>query len=181
MWFIAGAFVAVLLVPSTVALAKSTLKFTGIEGASTNKVDVTPAGQLLTSEANPASYFDTGLVGVGVGSHQAVYSPPSGSVGILTDLHVDSWDLSTTDPYMYLYLDDATSCTATIFNLDEVDPAANGVTDLPFSPGQVIPAGDTLCATAEDMVSDITAIGYTISGADAPTLPLVRSAPLLNH
>jgi hypothetical protein len=179
-WFIVGALVTVLLVPSAVALAKSTLKFTGIEGTSSNKADVTPAGQLLTTEANPASYFDSGTKEVSSGALLAIYTPPSGSAGILTNAHVDSWSLTGTDPFLGLYLTNAT-CTTNTFELDEVDPSANGVTDLPFGPGQVIPAGDTLCAGTAAMSANVTAIGYTIPAADAPTQPLVKSTPLLKH
>jgi hypothetical protein len=42
--------VTLLVVPTT-AYAAGALKFTGIEGTSTNKADVTSAGQLLTTEA----------------------------------------------------------------------------------------------------------------------------------
>lgn len=42
-WFVAGVCVAALLVPTTVG-AVVALKYTGIEGSSTNKADVTGAG-----------------------------------------------------------------------------------------------------------------------------------------
>jgi hypothetical protein len=55
-WFIVGVGITVLLMPS-VAVAAG-LKFTGIEGTSDNKADVSPAGQLLTTAAPSSAYED---------------------------------------------------------------------------------------------------------------------------
>jgi hypothetical protein len=74
-WFIIGVIVAVLLVPS-VAVAAG-LKFTGIEGTSTNKADVTDASQLLTTEAKPSSYMTLdNTVDAADGSGTSVASEP---------------------------------------------------------------------------------------------------------
>ncbi len=56
-WIVVGILIAMMLVPSGVAVAKA-LRYTGIEGTSLNKADVTPAGQLLTTEASPKKYED---------------------------------------------------------------------------------------------------------------------------
>ena len=55
-WIVVGFAVALLVVPSSVAVAM-TLKYTGIEGTSLNKADVVPGGQLLTTESGPSESF----------------------------------------------------------------------------------------------------------------------------
>lgn len=52
-WLAIGVLATLLVIPSTAYAAA--LKFTGIEGTSTNRADVTPAGQLLTTEAQPSN------------------------------------------------------------------------------------------------------------------------------
>ncbi len=54
-WIVTGVVVALVLVPSAAFATARALKFTGIEGTSTHKADVTAAQQLLTTEASPAS------------------------------------------------------------------------------------------------------------------------------
>jgi hypothetical protein len=73
-WFILGIAVAVLLLPSTTAVAKTALKFTGIEGISGNQADVNTSHQLqvtdgehfdangnqIVSPADPSAIFNAG-------------------------------------------------------------------------------------------------------------------------
>jgi len=57
-WLVVGVTVTALALPTAAyagGAAKAVLKFTGIEGTSTNKADVTASGQLLTTEVNPGS------------------------------------------------------------------------------------------------------------------------------
>ena len=56
-WLVIGVLLTLLVIPTT-AYATAALKFAGIEGTSTNKADVTPAGQLLTTESQPSNYED---------------------------------------------------------------------------------------------------------------------------
>jgi len=59
-WLIIGVPLTMLVVPTT-ADAAGALKFTGIEGTSTNKADMSPAGQLLTASADPGQFFQHGI------------------------------------------------------------------------------------------------------------------------
>ena len=53
-WLLIGVSVTALALPSA-AYAGGVLKFVGIEGTSANKADVTPSGQVLTTEVNPST------------------------------------------------------------------------------------------------------------------------------
>ncbi len=53
-YIVVGIVMALILVPSGVAAA---LAYTGIEGSSGHVANVSDAGQLLTTEANPSSFF----------------------------------------------------------------------------------------------------------------------------
>jgi hypothetical protein len=44
-----------------------------------------------------------------------------------------------------------------------VNPPEIGETDLPMSPGLVIPSGDSLCAGTDGIDVDITVSGYTVA------------------
>jgi hypothetical protein len=174
-WFVAGVCVAALLVPTTVG-AVAALKYTGIEGLSTNKADVTPNSQLLTTEANPASYFTGSQLADTGGGTAVVYAALGGVAGIVKSIQVDVWDLTGSDPYVYLAVGNQ-SCSGLLVFIQEVDPATNGTTVLPQDPGLVVPAGDAICASANQLDSDVHVTGYTIAGASAPTLPLSTVKP----
>ena len=94
-WFAVGAAVAVLLVP-TAAGAVSALAYTGIEGTSMHRANVTATGQLLTSPAGPSNFFDSGSVQASApaDSTEVVYKPPSSQAAVVTSIHVGILDLS---------------------------------------------------------------------------------------
>lgn len=67
-WLVIGVCVTALALPSA-AYASGALKFTGVQGTSGNQADVTPGGQLLTAQNNPADSFASLITGVN-GNHQ---------------------------------------------------------------------------------------------------------------
>ena len=152
------------------------ITWSGIEGQNKNKADVTSAGQLMTSPADVSSSFLSPMTFVNTENNNApddLYDPPSGEAAVITSIHVSSFALSGADPF--LRLDVGTSVDLSGCNVssqfEEVDPPTNGVTVLPYSPGFVIPAGDSLCAAGFDMEAAVTASGYLVPAADAPSAP----------
>ena len=122
-WIVIGILVAMMLVPSGVAVAKA-LKYTGIEGTSTNKADVTPAGQLLTTEAQPSNLLggsssDTGNIDASTsGITTAVFTAPSNEAVVMDSLSLDVfyWDTSTGAGTNYsLYVGNST-CSKAVGN-----------------------------------------------------------------
>jgi hypothetical protein len=55
-----------------------------------------------------------------------------------------------------------------------VNPPEIGETDLPMSPGLVIPSGDSLCAGTDGIDVDITVSGYTVARSAVPWRPVGR-------
>lgn len=76
-----------LVIPSTAYAAA--LKFTGIEGTSTNKADVTPAGQLQVAAADPSAFFQSNTVPVSSTTFEPFAAAPSPYALIATVIHVD--------------------------------------------------------------------------------------------
>jgi hypothetical protein len=170
-WLVIGVLVTLLVIPTT-AYAAGALKYVGIEGTSTNKADVSPAGQLLTTEAGADSLFDSGARNINNGSNGApMYAPPQHSAGILMSIHLDVYgDAGAGNAGESFYI--GPSCNTEDFLVDSVNPTTVGTVILPCSPGVVIPAGDELCAISTGSIASLaSANGYTVPAADAPTVP----------
>jgi hypothetical protein len=173
-WLVVGIAIAVLAIP-TVAGAKVALKFTGIEGTSGNKADVTSAGQLEVAPANPASLFQNQYtVNSGGDTLSTVAQPPTGDALVVEDVHLAVEVLSNGDVPMYLTVHTGATCStgSLVPGLNQpLYATALGDTDDPLTPGVVVPSGDTLClqvyGTESDIVVAATASGYTIPAADA--------------
>jgi hypothetical protein len=167
-WVVVGVAVAVLAVP-TVAEAKAVLKYTGIEGTSGNQADVTTAGQLQTAAAGPAAAY-VGTVEDNDTTGVAIAQASPGQAMMITSIAVDSWGLSTSDPYVFIYMPNTSTCgTYTSLSLEaEDDPGSDGNTVYPFDPGLPLPAGDVLCASAYDVSTTITVSGYAVPASDVP-------------
>jgi hypothetical protein len=168
--FVLGLIVAVLLIPSVAIAATATL--TEIKGASGNKANVTAAGQLQTSPADINSAFATNIFGFDAGDGSVpIYAPPTGDAAVITSIHVDVSDLTgSADDYVVLDV-----CNQGIF-LDEVDTTTDGAWVLPYSPGYVIPAGESLCAATAAGFARVEANGYLVPAADAPSAPQTPAA-----
>lgn len=134
--------VTLLVVPTT-AYAAGALKFTGIEGTSTNKADVTSAGQLLTTEAMPTIY-ESYYVSVGAPppadkAYCTALTPalPSGDAYDIQDVYAD-----------FAATGQQTTTGSTVSNGSEVaflvaPPRANVCTTFDYSAvlGAAIPSG----------------------------------------
>ncbi len=169
-WLVIGVLVTLLVIPTT-AYAAGALKFVGIEGTSTNKADVSPAGQLLATEASADSLFDSGARNINSSTGALMYAPPQHSAGILMSIHLDVYgDAGASTAYESFYI--GPSCNTEDFLVDSPNPTTVGTVILPYSPGVVIPAGDELCAISTGSIASLaSANGYTVPAADAPTVP----------
>jgi len=175
-WFVIGICVTALVLPSA-AYAAGALKFTGIEGTSANKADVTGDSQLLTTETDPADIIQTDLITLATGVHEVVYTPPSGRSGIIEQVHVSA--LTGTNGFIQWYVG-ANGCFDNYGTIDYVDLTTPGLTVSPLTPGIVVPSGYEFCATEGTGASAyVSAFGYTVPSADATSAPLARSANAL--
>jgi hypothetical protein len=189
-WLVAGILAALLLVPTT-AVAVTTATVTIIKGGTAaGQVSVTAAHQLLSTTASPQAYVDTGFVtAIGDGSVVVVASPPSGDALIVTTIHLSTYS----DPapgmldYVAFWVGNNTGCTGggSVGSYEQlVNPGSLGETDVPLSPGVAVPAGDALCAAANDKVdATVSAAGYTVPSSEVSAGPLhrVRALPRLQR
>ena len=177
-WLVIGVLVTLLVIPSTAYAAA--LKFTGIEGTSTNKADVSPGGQLLTTSADPSASYN--FLSAFSPDYTLAAQPPVGKALMITSLHFDVYSNPNPadDPYEEIALYSG-SCVGFITTIDEVDPASEGVTVLPYDPGIPVPAGDSLCSDGVSLYGDLEASGYTVPSADVPAAAVRHSAPLARH
>jgi hypothetical protein len=183
-WIVIGFVVALLIVPSGVAVAAA-LKYTGIEGTSGNKADVTPAGQLQEAAAAPNAFFQNSYSQVSSSADADVASPPTSSALVVTTIHVDTFvDPSPGDDQNILLLvDTGTTCTGSRVGsyLEYLNPDGIGETDVPMAPGLGIPQGDSLCAEAEgSVIAEVSVSGYTVPSA-AVSAGVIHSAESLQQ
>jgi hypothetical protein len=179
-WFIAGVAITVLLVPS-VAVAAG-LKFTGIEGTSSSKANVTAAGQLLTTEVSPNNSFQSEAQNLAIQpSVTPIGVPQGGSALVVTEVHIDT----IADPApgsgdgVVVFVESGTTCPSISNQVGNyvgvVNPPTVGETDFPLEPGVEVPAGDAMCAFATDMVSaDGSVSGYTVPSSEVDAAPVHR-------
>jgi hypothetical protein len=174
-WIVIGILIAMMLVPSGVAVAKA-LKYTGIEGTSTNKADVTGDSQLLTTETDPTDIIQTDATEF-TDNFDVIYTPPAGRSGIIDQVHVSA--LPGTNGFIQWYVGQS-SCEDNYGTIDYVDLTTPGLTVSPLTPGIVVPPGYEFCAEEATGVSAyVSAFGYSVPSADTPSSPLVRSANAL--
>jgi xanthosine utilization system XapX-like protein len=188
-WLVIGVLVTLLVIPSTAYAA--VLSFTGIQGISKSKADVTPAHQLLTTEALPDSYFTAGVAGPNtygatpVGCTAVTQALPAGDDAIIQHFDVGffetapqavpsgqnyygsivQFELAPTSANFCSTLSDET------YIADALAPGGNtGNVDLPMQPGFVVPNGDQVYAYAFGSVfAESQAYGYLIPTTDAPS------------
>lgn len=172
--FLAGLLVAMLVVPS-VAVAAG-LKFTGIEGTSGNKADVTGNSELMTTGFNPADIFQSQQLFVdSSGSTRLVYPGGSNQAMLVDEVHVSVESVESADSsFFQIWINAGATCDSA----DElwsyaVNPATSGEIDIPFDPGIPLKNEYSLCATA----SDVAIIGsMQVSGEYVPSAELTGYA-----
>jgi hypothetical protein len=170
-WFVIGVCVTALVMP-TAAFAAGALKFTGIEGTSGNKADVSPSGQILSAAASPANYYGSADVVVGSSDYVAIASPPSGDALVVTSIDDDVYaDPSPGAGQFDTFLIGSSSCSANEGIYDHaLNPPTVGNIAVAFNPGLVVPSGDALCGLGGGSVEgEADVIGYTVPAADAPS------------
>jgi hypothetical protein len=171
-WLVIGVLVTLLVIPSTAYAAA--LKFTGIEGTSTNKADVTPAGQLLTAEANPSSFYQPEFVYLDPGAYLVpIAVPPSSSALVITTIHIDPYYNPTPGSTAEVGFEVLTSTGCDAPNVGSYEqavyPGSTGEIDIPLAPGLAIPAGATLCAFATgDLDTAVSVSGYAVPSGAVP-------------
>lgn len=168
-WFAAGVALTVLLVPTTIG-AVVALGFTGIEGTSTHKANVTSDGQLLTSTVNPTSLLQAGT------SMTSTYDllPKRIQTGpvVITELHtaITYWVTTPGNGIAYGYYVADSSCSKHYGSWSlTFTPTGWGSTETPLLPGLAVPKGDALCMWAtsnnpSDFVVHSDWIGYGTTG-----------------
>lgn len=180
-WLVIGVLVTLLVIPSTAYAAA--LKFTGIEGTSTNKADVAPTGQLLTAPAYP-SQLKTYTSSVSSGYECEPVTPNLTSQAyVLRDLYNVFDNTPAQDPnttYVTLEVNPASNTDCSFSSADFLNNVLptndqTGDVDYPFPVGYVIPAGYQLYLEGWNGVEDqVTANGYLIPAADTPSTPAVQ-------
>lgn len=167
-WLVVGLAIGVLLIPTAVGAtvaATTALKYTGIEGSSGSKADVTAGGQLLTTPAKPSLTWTNSneVDDDNLGSWLAT-SPPSGYFPVLTQLIVNFYAMNSpgSNTYLNIYNDQQT------IDIADLNPATVGVNQLPFSPG--IPLEDGyLYFLGQGIGAWVEASGYYEPCSDLPS------------
>jgi hypothetical protein len=167
-WFVVGVVAAMLIVPTTAAAVTSSVIIKGgtsagqagvtgshqlmtngeIQGASGNQADVTPAGQLLNTEAAPDSFFQSPSTLVNT-TFAELTAPPTGLALVITTIHiaVDSVTATGFSSQLRFLVETGTTCTGTTVGTFSQTTFAGmvGETDIPLTPGLGVPSGDSLC------------------------------------
>jgi hypothetical protein len=176
-WLVIGIALVVLLIPTTVG-AVAAITYNGIEGKTGNKAIVSPAGQLLTTPADPNSLYESGSSLANLTSSNSPYevgTPPSGSALIITSLAVDTYSVSSPGPNNVVnFYVQAGSCSGSQVGswTTDVNPPGVGVQDVPLGSGFAIPAGDALCLYIYGSPQvNVWAAGYSVPSSEVAAEP----------
>lgn len=131
-YIVIGFTIALSVVPTAAA---ATSIYDGIVGTSGHEANVTGAGQLLTTEASPATTWTHSSEYASPGDTEVYFDVPPNEFPVLTGVQVDT----SRDPSpgqgsaITLYDSSCGTCTAKV--IAAVNPPTIGNTTIPFSPG----------------------------------------------
>ncbi len=170
-YIVVGIVMALILVPSGVAAA---LAYTGIEGSSGHVANVSDAGQLLTTEANPSSFFQNSDAVLSTSKLIRIATPsPSADALVVTTIHFEVGSDPTPGDFDYIETEVVTGTTcggSKVGTYTHVfTPPTIGEYDISLAPGLAIPQGDSLCGDdSHNLVTEADVSGYTVPSADVP-------------
>jgi hypothetical protein len=144
-YIVVGFLVAMLLVPSSMAVAAA-LKYTGIEGAGGSKAIVTPAGSLSVA-ASPSS--PTGQINPG-SSWTTVFDASETAAIVVTSINVDTWAVTPGVNSAIQFGLSQDGCLSVSSTIEAVNPGAIGETSVSLGPGGLSLTGVSLCAINDD-------------------------------
>jgi hypothetical protein len=152
-WIVVGIVLALLLVPTGVAVA---LTFTGIRGTSGQDANVSNDGQLLATEAQPSEFVQYEVDFPPGGACENVLTIPSGKALIVRRINMVAFSVDTSsnapgDFGEFLAGPGATSGCSGSGGIDFADVAFGVSNDfnisVPLDPGFAIKSGDILFAS----------------------------------
>jgi hypothetical protein len=190
-WFVVGAVVALVLVPTGAGAAA----FFSIQGTvSGNKAEVTGANQLMVAAADPQNYLlKTAAVSGSVNDNTVncttLGTPSSGRAWVLTNVHYAANRVGVTGPppgsgFVQLAIaPPGISCTnlfgSTAQSLAVALFTTAGNEDEALGSGVTVPPGYQLLFASENAgatFADVT--GYTVAAAAVPATPASSTAAL---
>ena len=167
-WLAAGVAVGIILAPA--AAVATGVGVTELAGSNGTRATVSRAGQLTTAPADPimwrsfASFNEQG----GSGCVRAYTAPPGYSF-VLTDLELDTYADPTPGNGQLVSVDVDRGhgpCSGTLM---DINPGSVGVTDVPITPGFVIPAGRSISTSSLGTIgAELFGQGYLVPSAAAP-------------
>ncbi len=183
-WIVTGVVAALVLVPTAAVAVTNAVTIKG--SPSGNKADVTAAGQLLTTTANPSSFYQNMTTGLGAGAYGFLLTPPTGLALVVTTIHIDVYsDPSPGGPDIVAFIiETGTSCSSSqVGSYNQIiHPDSLGETEVSLEPGLGIPAGDALCGAQTGSVGAQASVsGYTVPSSSVTSGPLHRVPSLLNQ
>ena len=174
-WIVIGVVIALLLVPSGMAAARTA--YDGIIGTSGNKADVTAGGQLLTTEASPGQNWSFVFQPpTNATTQEELPTAPSGDLDVINQIQIDTFSDSSPGPGAFVYIDNSLhDQSIDSSTLADVNPPGLGNIVIPISPPQ---AGfettfpySTINATVSHLGVTIIVTGYFAPCSEVPGAP----------
>jgi hypothetical protein len=167
-WFLAGALLALVVVPAGAAAA--TIGVTELAGSNGQRADVTHAGQLDTAQAPPSS-FVTRLGGADLTSasqSKCVTFPVVSATKavVIRQFTVTAYGVPGTLGSVLLY--EGPNCQASQV-IDQLSFATPGITNLPVDPGIALPKAGTISVNVLGLGALVAFFGYTVPASDVPS------------
>jgi hypothetical protein len=167
-WFVAGALVALVVVPAGAAAA--TIGVTELAGSNGQRAEVTRAGQLDTAQAPPSS-FVTRLGGADLTSasqSKCVTFPVISSTKavVIRQFTVTAYSVPGTLGSVLLY--EGPNCQPSKV-IDQLSYATPGITNLPVDPGIALPKAGTISVNLDGIAALVAFFGYTVPASDVPS------------
>ena len=167
-WFLAGAVVALIVVPAGAAAA--TIGVTELAGSNGQRADVTRAGQLDTAEAPPSSFVTrVGGADLTAASQSKCVTFPvisSARAVVIRQFTVTVYSVPGTLGSVLLY--EGPDCQASR-GIDQLSYAAPGITSLPVDPGIALPKAGTISVSIDGLGALVAFFGYTVPAGDVPS------------
>ena len=131
------------------------------------------AGQLMATRAGAKSFVSGQTIVDGGASDVVLLQPPSGKALIVTSVAGDIYQPVGTPGISFEYefhvSHNGVNCAPPKTFVFQEHPTELGSTFVPFDPGIVVPAGRALCADVGNVHVILSAHGYLIPAAAAPT------------
>jgi hypothetical protein len=173
-WIAIGLLAGVIAAPGVALAAFSDFRIVGVNG--TPVAQVTPASQLRTAEADPASFRMLYVPAPSQNGCVPSQQIPGGSAFVLKQAQFDAYSVPAIGPGNSVALYEGPVCSGD--PIAKVNPATVGSSVVPFDPGIAMQANQVFSVKVlGGVLAEVFLIGYKVTAAAVPANTPVLGPP----